>query len=949
MRTGAATKSPLHLVALAPTKETEASGVVPVRGPRRSISLAEEAAVREAALFDRIDFVFFRRFADARSPQIAAYVVDNEDGKLTEKQLADLHWHVWMQGAAPLLYISWPNRLDVLACARAPDFWRENSQERKYPKADDMALSVLIETASEVNHALLRAQEFSAHRLSDGTFWEDPSNNALMVVEEASHHQLIGAIVDTDVAISGSTNPVLRRLLLLTLLVKYLEDRTVFPGPAWFGRFCRGARCFHDLLRQGTLKEVTGFFTFLENRFNGDVFSFPDRGLQGLSAAALREFADLVEARTLKRQRYLWEQFSFRHLPVEVLSHLYQRFAQRELGAVFTPPFVASLLLDYALPYAAMTGRERVLDPTCGSGVFLVGAFRRLVHYWRSRHGWRQPEVEFLKRMLREQIHGIELQAEALDLAAFNLALALCDALRPDIIWRELKFDRLRGNSLLEGDFFQHVQNCKGEFDLVIGNPPFQSNLTPAALEYDRETAERVRVPDKQIAYLVAERSMALLGKTGRICLLEPSGLVYNEKTIPYLRRFICATRVERVLDFTSIRSLFDEADTKVIALIASNTANAGPHAIEHLTFRRTFIVDQRLGFELDHYDRHLTSQDAAIATPEIWKINLLGGGRLHFVAARLAEMGTLREFVDEKKWEYGEGFIAAESGKRDPAPWLHHQRLLPSTALTENGIDATQLEKVKDTHFRSAYTPARYASPLFLIRENERLHCGFWDDDGLLAYKAQIVGIHTPERGALKRFSDTFTQNRRELSAFCLLRGTRALASKATAINKTDIDRLPWPRAGESWELSDWERILCADLVDYVAEFVRKGQNSQLLREAASPLHFEAYATTFVSTLRLVHPELRAGGAIAFDGLACQIFYFGDRPEVDWPTDWTQHLRQLVYAPKSAALRTVRVLRFYQGNVIVIVKPERLRYWIRSIAIRDADETLHDLRQQGF
>jgi hypothetical protein len=42
-------------------------------------------------------------------------------------------------------------------------------------------------------------------------------------------------------------------------------------------------------------------------------------------------------------------------------------------------------------------------------------------------------------------------------------------------------------------------------------------------------------------------------------------------------------------------------------------------------------------------------------------------------------------------------------------------------------------------------------------------------------------------------------------------------------------------------------------------------------------------------------------------------------------------------------------VLRYYDQNVVLVVKPDRLRYWIRSTAIRDADETLLDLKKQGF
>jgi hypothetical protein len=42
-------------------------------------------------------------------------------------------------------------------------------------------------------------------------------------------------------------------------------------------------------------------------------------------------------------------------------------------------------------------------------------------------------------------------------------------------------------------------------------------------------------------------------------------------------------------------------------------------------------------------------------------------------------------------------------------------------------------------------------------------------------------------------------------------------------------------------------------------------------------------------------------------------------------------------------------VIRFYDENTLIIVKPDRLRHWIPSTAIRDADETLVELQQQGF
>ena len=61
------------------------------------------------------------------------------------------------------------------------------------------------------------------------------------------------------------------------------------------------------------------------------------------------------------------------------------------------------------------------------------------------------------------------------------------------------------------------------------------------------------------------------------------------------------------------------------------------------------------------------------------------------------------------------------------------------------------------------------------------------------------------------------------------------------------------------------------------------------------------------------------------------------------------RRLREIIYRDHGDALRTVRILRFYEGNTIIMVKPDRLRYWIPSTAIRDADETLVDLQRQGY
>src|SRR5258708_21963418 len=379
-------------------------------------------------------------------------------------------------------------------------------------------------------------------------------------------------------------------------------------------------------------------------------------------------------------------------------------------------------MLDFALPYQRITGNERVLDPACGSGVFLVGAFRRLIQFWRSRNDWKQPDVATLKGILKQQIYGVELQEEAIQLTAFSLALAICDALQPNVIWEELRFDKLVGSNFLVGDFFEHLPRLAPKsdadgFTLLIGNPPFISKFSEAAQALNNRNGDRVAVPDKQMAYLVAEQASTLLKRHGRMCLIQHSGFLYNENARPFQKQLIATNQVDAILDFTSIRKLYDGADPKTVAIIIKKRVAGPSHQIRHLTFRRTFSVQERIGFELDHYDRHAVPQQTAESYPWIWRANLLGGGRLLQVAQRIACMPTLQEFVERKNWDYGEGYIAASTGKREAAPWLTGEPLLPTRAFTKEGIDESRIIVVEAKRFRSAYTPARYSGPIVMLK----------------------------------------------------------------------------------------------------------------------------------------------------------------------------------------------------------------------------------------
>lgn len=916
--------------------------------PDLDLPIDEQVAVRAAFFLDpKPTHILFRRFSDGRSSQVAAYVVDNSICGYDKEQISRLHHNVWLSGATPLLYVGDRQGVALYSCATSAQ-----SDKQKHWKSKPIEI---LSVSNEIESELLRGQRYSSFRLVDGTFWDDPRNAKIVDAKKSAHKILIEKVCEADKDLKGQQNPVVRHLLLLTLLLKYLEDREVIPA-VWFNTYMNGAASCIQIFEKGGRTASLAMLKELEKKFNGDIFKLDESAAAQVSDAMLKDLAKAVQANLdAHGQLYLWDIFSFKYIPVEVLSHIYQQFAERDKGAIFTPPFAVNLLLDFAMPLADLKGTETVLDPACGSGVFLVSAFRRLVQARLAQNKWqtRLSPAE-LKQLLAQTIFGIELQQTAAELTAFSLALAVCDALQPEIIWNELQFDKLVQHNIWVGDFADTLPHVKARqtkgFDIILGNPPFLSKFTASMKQYVKEKG--YSFPDKQTAYLFLFVCLKdALSENGTLCMMQNAGFIYNKGTEALKKKIFEQFKIEVVLDFVSIRGFFANADTKAVAVLIKKHIPDATHRIKHLTFRRTRGTAGRIFFELDYYDYNTIPQSQAATSIWLWKAGLLGGGRNFALAQRLSEFPTLEDYVSSRGWKMGEGYISGHKGKNKDAfkdtPFLMGKKLLPTTAFTESGIDKSKLETVKEDSSISPRPEENFTPPLFLIHENEKLFSAFWDECDLV-YKHQIVGIYGAKNSPaeLKKLSDDFCKNRKILQASLQLLGSRCLVSKATAINKRDIDYLPWPQAGD-WRLASWEKELIDDINTYMAEYVRLGQDSALLRQRADEIHMETYRNTFLRLMRTSFPKMQACGCDHAQGLRYQAFSFSEAGEFAWDNeDWADYVRSMIFKDQGEAhsFMSVRVLRYHSDDFVVLIKPDVLRYWIRSVAIRDVDDVIADV-----
>jgi hypothetical protein len=187
-----------------------------------------------------------------------------------------------------------------------------------------------------------------------------------------------------------------------------------------------------------------------------------------------------------------WGDFDFAHIPVGVLSQVYESFSHRadsqtarRTSTHYTPRNIARLMVEQAFAAAEEPASAKVLDPACGAGIFLVFAFRRLVRErWRSDGA--RPTTRTIQKILYEQLRGFEISEAALRLAALSLYITAIEVNGTQGPPKSLKFPRdLRDTVLFHfgdetkpsatlGSLDPKVPSeFDGTFDIVLGNPPW--------------------------------------------------------------------------------------------------------------------------------------------------------------------------------------------------------------------------------------------------------------------------------------------------------------------------------------------------------------------------------------------------------------------------------------------------------------------------------------------
>jgi SAM-dependent methyltransferase len=621
--------------------------------------------------------------------------------RFTSQQKRERHQAVWNQGLVPLLIFLSPDQVEVHSTIKKPE------KEVVTSGFFDSDLSTLIPDLGNLADALEIAQLIRS--IETGQFFQD--NSRFFPPHETVDRCLVQNLVHTARRLkeTGWTLARAHALLGRALFVSFLQERR-FIKPNYYPT--GSASLLEILNRSPEAKDLLykKFFPRLQGEFNGTMFdndlAEEERDVSDVHLGIIRDFLSGHDMESGQMTLGFWA-YDFRFIPVETISAIYEEFMKdadlekkRAEGAYYTPRHLAETALHVALEGQYIAAEDwRILDPACGSGIFLVAMFNLIAERWRRENVTRrkQTKAHALLEILRKQIRGVDVNADACRITAFSLYLALFEKLQPidvdefkakvsqapflpRLLWE--KNNWIDTPVVLNGDFIKDKLPLQKDFDLVIGNPPWESR--------GRE----------QIALHFVRQSTKLLRSGGIGCLLLPSAILVNRNGFLDGEWFRSVT-VEKIVQLADFRFVLFEATHPCFILRYSNTVPSLEHVVTYETPKLNRF-DRRTGvivIEPDEQKRvpQYDVMEAALKNrlQSLWSRKFWGTPRDEAFLRRLDYYPRLSELVGvrgkAKRWLSGTGFQPHFEGRKykgyEPVknPWALDDPFLDANS---EGID---------------------------------------------------------------------------------------------------------------------------------------------------------------------------------------------------------------------------------------------------------------------
>ncbi len=866
-----------------------------------------------------------------------------------DKVLREAQRLSWNFTQCALLVTLEPTRIQAWTCSLEPRSTRRLSNFQVLPAIvrgkDETTASTLQSEAAQALH-WMNFVSGAFLKQNPAKFNKTKRADASLVANlRAVRKKLLDADLSRDIC---------HALLARLIFTQFLFQRTDSDGRPAISQSILDNRCDQFLKNQYehatalqqillSKSESYSLFQWLNEKFNGDLF--PGKGeteeereeewakeKRQVTAAHLKILSDFVGG-TIEiesGQQSLWPLYSFDALPLEFISSVYEEFLnedQYELSAYYTPPHLVDFVLDGVLPWGGDEWDLKVLDPCCGSGIFLVKAFQRLVQRWKNAHPDQEPRVDDLRGLLENNLFGVDDNEDAIRVASFSLCLALCDAIDPKHYWKRSIFPPLRNVRLIKSDFFKEdigefstpEQGAEKTWDLVIGNAPWRdSALDDKSLAVKWASENDWPVVDRNAGPLFLAKGAALTADSGHVSMIQPAAtLLYQRSYEPsdeLRQKLFRAHTVEEVVSFAHLRwQLFNGVKSPVCLVTLRPKAPDADYNLSYICPKPLYSAQDESVVAIEQQDVHEVSAGEGIYDPLIWTVLLSGSRRDANLVSRLSRSLTLRKLKAKsiEEAEDGQVLLTREGIKRGSNDQRDEPKILGWRMIESPDFPDAEALSIDYREFRPNLDPKvdrlhglsnldAFKIPQLLIKKSivknfARIQAKLVavNDrsivDGVLC-TASYLSIHqfNGNDDWLRAIALAF---RSQLSAYYLVLTSRLAFDRGEALSGNILDvPIPQPTGAliadevdlaevdrlveDAFRLSLAERVLISDLMDFnYREGNRTNKKDYPSRKATARASQDGeeddlvqYADFFLRTLKATFGNQRAVRATVYE-----------------------------------------------------------------------------------
>lgn len=639
-----------------------------------------------------IDAVYFNTDENENSfPAIFLKKIKSFDTN-SLKKIASTQKKAWNFKKVLFLYVYSETEIRIYSCSEQPIIITQDNFDY-----DDELQKIEIKsyTFSDKGHIQELNRLFSTIAIDTGIIWtleEAQFIRNKINLQRRVDKYLVDSLVNTADKLQeqGLEINFIHKIILRSLFLLFLEDRKA-TDEKFYSKIKKGAKSYFDILND--VNSTYDLFDKLEEHFNGNVFTLEDG--ENISTNQLQLIKKcFISGNDNTPQINLfedWRLFDFSIIQIELLSEIYENFLfktdpelKKKTGTYYTPPSLVEFILNEKLPVNNGETKYdlKILDPTCGSGIFLVESFKRLVKRYQNFHNIdKLTDYKILVKLLEDNIFGVEYNAQAIKVAAFSLYLALIDNLDPKDLWQKKKHRlpnlinnpedkslKVQGGNLFCRDTIEVNEEIENiEFNLVVGNPPFGT----------KDLLESVKNYCKQFDF-AKEMVLPFLHKSTKFSPNGEIALIFNTKvltntggTYQNFREWLFNENyVEKIYNFSILRNakknfggqLFGDATGPIsIVFYQKEQPTIACDTIAYYapkTYIKSNIIE---GLNIDFTDlKHLPRKECQKPDTKIWKIAMWGGMKDWELIKNINERFklTIADFLkqNKNKFNFGSG-----------------------------------------------------------------------------------------------------------------------------------------------------------------------------------------------------------------------------------------------------------------------------------------------------